>query len=263
MYRNTLKEVYATRPFKTRNADEYEIESILDLFIDPTDGLICPFDYDNMIVKGKMGSGKTMYLRANLAYYLYDLIPCIMENDPIILPIYIKLSDFQNITDSETIYSSVIVKIIEEMANICIHLTSSETLAKLHKGFIALPYGILGRQSDIERVKQKLNEITADEYVEKVTNEFSTSGRMGNDFINACTSYSKGLITELKKRGNPKFDNICEAYEILLKPFNGKLLILFDEVGSINKNFFKEGNCDSVFEILMNQLRTLDFVGLK
>ena len=32
-----LENVYHSRPFKIRNADEFDIENILDLFIDPTD----------------------------------------------------------------------------------------------------------------------------------------------------------------------------------------------------------------------------------
>lgn len=74
MEEKILSQIYYSRPFRTRNADEFDLENILDLFIDPTDGLIGPFDFANVIVKGKMGSGKTMYLRANYAYYLHTLV---------------------------------------------------------------------------------------------------------------------------------------------------------------------------------------------
>ena len=80
-----LKDIYLSRPFSTRNADEYDLENILDLFIDPTDGLVGPFDFSNSIVKGKMGSGKTMYLRANYAYYLYTVVPCLLDESDIML----------------------------------------------------------------------------------------------------------------------------------------------------------------------------------
>ena len=43
-------------PFKTRNADEFMDENILNLFVDPTDGVAGPFDYKNEIIKGKMGT---------------------------------------------------------------------------------------------------------------------------------------------------------------------------------------------------------------
>ena len=60
------------------------------------------------------------------------------------------------------------------------------------------------------------------------------------------------------------FSDIVNACNILLEPFNGKLLILFDEVGSISNSFFKNSkNGDSYFKILMNQLRTLSYVRTK
>ncbi|MCI9446638.1 MAG: hypothetical protein HFH36_04435 [Lachnospiraceae bacterium] len=56
----SLEDIFMSRPFRTRNADEYALESIPKLFVNPTDELNRPFDYENIIVKGKMGSGKTM-----------------------------------------------------------------------------------------------------------------------------------------------------------------------------------------------------------
>ena len=38
-------------PFKTRNADEFMDENILNLFVDPTDGVAGPFVYKNEIIK--------------------------------------------------------------------------------------------------------------------------------------------------------------------------------------------------------------------
>ena len=62
-----MEDIFKTRPFKVRNADEYNLENILNLFVSPTQGLTTPFDFENTIVKGRMGSGKTMYRRANHA----------------------------------------------------------------------------------------------------------------------------------------------------------------------------------------------------
>ena len=108
-----LNSIYLSRPFKIRNADEYDLNSILDLFVDPTNGLIGPFDFSNSIIKGRMGSGKTMFLRANYAYYRYTLVQALMENEPCVLPVYIKLSDFQNLSDPVKIYNAIIIKIIK------------------------------------------------------------------------------------------------------------------------------------------------------
>jgi hypothetical protein len=42
-----MQKVYLRRPFKTRNADEYDLSQILRLFVSPLVGLITPFDYEN------------------------------------------------------------------------------------------------------------------------------------------------------------------------------------------------------------------------
>ena len=52
MTEKELENIYMARPFKIRNADEYDLENILDLFIDPTDGLVGPFEFSNSIIRG-------------------------------------------------------------------------------------------------------------------------------------------------------------------------------------------------------------------
>lgn len=263
MITDNLRNVYHSRPFKTRNADEYDLENILDLFIDPTDGLIGPFEFSNSIIKGKMGSGKTMYFRANYAYYLYTLVPCLIESNPIVLPVYIKLSDFQNIHDPEKIYYSIIVKIMEEIVAVCRHLQSAEELARLHTGAKTLT-GLWSTDHDFVQVLKKLEILTADEYVETVTNGFSANGSIASDFLKLCTDYENQTVNEIKRHKTPSFQDVVDTCDRLLSPFNGKLLLLFDEIGSISKTFFKhtdEG--DSYFETLMNQLRTLSYVRTK
>ena len=111
---------------------------ILDLFVDPTDGLTTPFEYENSIIKGRMGSGKTMYLRANHAFYLFSFVASLLNGDELILPIYIRLSDFQMIKDSTTIYDKIIMKILETMIEVCDSLKSASELERLHKGYSAL-----------------------------------------------------------------------------------------------------------------------------
>ncbi|MCH8313963.1 MAG: hypothetical protein IID17_13365, partial [Nitrospinae bacterium] len=104
-----MEEIFHSRPFKVRNADEYDVSNILNLFVSPTDGMANPFDYENSIIKGRMGSGKTMYLRANHAYHLFRLVPCLIDgNDELILPVFIRLNDFQHITKPEDVYRAII-----------------------------------------------------------------------------------------------------------------------------------------------------------
>lgn len=258
-----LENIYYNRPFSIRNADEYDLENILDLFIDPTDGLIGPFDFSNVIIKGKMGSGKTMYLRANYAYYLHTLVPCLIENCPIVLPVYIKLSDFQSIRNPEEVYNAILVKIVEEIISVCEHLKSAEELARLHNGALTLT-GTWSTDKVINKIEQELRLMTADEYVEKIGKSFEKQGGLSYKFLNAFSSFKKSDDLEIKSKKQVTFSYVTKTCETLLKPFDGKLLILFDEIGSTSKNFFRDDeNGDSYFETLMNQLRTLPFIRTK
>ena len=70
MEEKILSQIYYSRPFRTRNADEFDLENILDLFIDPTDGLIGPFDFANVIVKGYIILGD--YIENRYSKYDFD-----------------------------------------------------------------------------------------------------------------------------------------------------------------------------------------------
>ena len=133
-----MKELYLKRPFKVRNADEYDLSQILTLFVSPLSGLTTPFEFENNIIKGRMGSGKTMYLRANHAYYLYNLVPNLISNDELILPVMIRLSDFQHLKEPSEIYRSIIIKIVEELSSVYLHLENAKKLARIHMGIIKL-----------------------------------------------------------------------------------------------------------------------------
>ena len=258
-----LLSIYESRPFKIRNADEFNLNSVLDLFVDPTDGLSSPFDYVNTIIKGRMGSGKTMYLRANYAYYLYTLIPSLLDNSDIILPIYIRLSDFQNITSPTEIYKSIIIKIVKEMTSVYLNFKDTQRLADLHNGMQSLSFKFANPDEKIQKMVSELSKLTADEYVECSSKVLSGEVGLTGDFCSLSAQYSKQVEIQLKKKPNPGIEEVVSAYETLLKPFNGSLLVLFDEVGSVNKSFFKEHDDISMFETLMNQLRTLSYVRTK
>ena len=258
-----IAQVILSLPFKTRNADEFVDENILSLFVDPTDGVAGPFDYRNEIIKGKMGTGKTMYLRANYIYHLSILVPQMIERKPLILPLYLKLSDFQNLHEPGKIYDQIIIRLIQEILNTCEKLQSANELVNLHNGFQNNVVGMWFNRVSQNAIVEKLNEITAEEYTRQVSTELSTQGTVGHNFLTACTQYEKTNFIELKKKEDPQIADFVFAYETLLRQIDCKLLILLDEVGSIDKSFFEEHGGASFFETLMNQLRTLDFVRTK
>lgn len=258
-----LSELYEQRPFQIRNADEYDLANIIDVFVDPTDGLTSPFDYENSIIKGKMGSGKTMYLRANLAYYLYTIVPCLLEECPIILPIYIKMSDCQVFKNCDEIYNNIIIKILEEMVGVFDFYKKPENITRLHLGFKDAFATNYNAEMKINKVLEKIKLMSSEQYIETVSDAFSADANIGNELIRMSADYATSKIVEIKKNCIPKFSDVEDAYNVLFKSLDAKLLILFDEVGSINREFFKENGDNSFFETLMNQLRTLPFVRTK
>lgn len=261
---NGKKTLFLSRPFKTRNADEYDLEQVLNIFVDPLNGLTSPFDYENSIIKGRMGSGKTMYLRANHAFYLYGLVPSLLNKDQeIILPVLIQLNNFQHIKEPGEIYKSVIIKIIEEVTSIYLHLIDATKLAELHSGIKLVTERINTTDRLSHSIKQ-LAKLGADEYVERISNELGVKGELKHSFLSLSSEYKKTNLTEVKSKSNPGIKDVEECYRNLLQDRNGKILLLIDEAGSLDNKFFNSGDSTtSFFEILMNQLRTASFIRTK
>lgn len=257
-----MQEIYRKRPFKTRNADEYNLSDILSLFVNPIEGLRSPVDFENAIIKGRMGSGKTMFLRANYAYYLFNIIPRLIEREELILPVFIRLSDFQHIKEPAEIYRQLIIKIVEEISTIYLKLQDMKAMSTIHYGMKNIPSDIYF-DDKIRATAKQLLKLGSDEYVEKLTSEFGIGGEFKHSFFSASAKINQTNVIEIKKKQNPGINDIVAIYDILLKDTNGKLLLLIDEAGSLDRQFFKDDNNDSFFEIFMNQLRTANFIRTK
>jgi cold shock CspA family protein len=258
------KELFLSRPFRIRNADEYDSSSILNLFVNPLEGLATPFDFENVIVKGRMGSGKTMYLRANHAYYISCLVPSLIErSNELILPVLIRLSDFQHLTQPQDVYRAIIIKLIEELSSIYLHLENMKTLANIQVGLRHLPDQALRAHKVFQSMKL-LSTLGSEEYVERVSTELGLKSGIKPKFLELSAEFKKTNFSEIKKKPNPGIKDVEECYRILLEDQDGKILLLIDEAGSLDKSFFKN-NGDSLcfFEILMNQFRTSQFIRTK
>jgi len=178
-----MESLFRSRPFKTRNADEFDLASILNLYVNPINGLNTPFDYENIIVKGRMGSGKTMYLRANYAFYLYGIVPSLLDPEAeVILPVFIRLSDFQHLQEPSAVYRAIIVKIIEELTSIYLHLEDQKKLAEIHSGFKYLTDEMYSAHKLSSSMKQ-LAKLGCEEYIERVTNELGIKTGVKSKFL--------------------------------------------------------------------------------
>ena len=210
-----------------------------------------------------MGSGKTMYLRANQAYYLYGLVPSLLDNsNELILPVFIRLSDFQHYTEPEDVYRAVIVKIVEELASIYLHLQDAKRLSELHSGMSVLSDELMSAHKFSTSIRQ-LAKLGSEEYIERVTNEFGTKGGVKHQFFELSAQWKETNFSEFKKKPNPGIKDIEECYKNLLQDQEGKILLLIDEAGSLDKKFFQNESGSAFFEILMNQFRTATFIRTK
>ena len=257
-----MEEIFKKRPFKTRNADEYNLSDVLSLFVNPINGLSSPIEFENSIVKGRMGSGKTMYLRANYASYLFNIVPSLIEGQELILPVFIKLSDFQHLREPSDIYRSVIIKIVEELSTIYLKLQDAKEMANIHLGMKRIKGDIFFSEK-IRNTSKQLLQLGSEEYIQKINMEFGLGAKFNYKFLEASSSFKQGEVVEIKQKRNPGINDVVLAYETLLKDTGGKILLLIDEAGSLDKNFFKTESGESFFEILMNQLRTSDFIRTK
>lgn len=259
-----MERIFKARPFKTRNADEYDINTLLNLFVNPLSGLSTPFDYENSIIKGRMGSGKTMYLRANQAFYLSSLLPTLISGgDEVILPIMIKLNDFQHITDPDEIYRQVIIKIVEELASIHLYFEGVKNLIGIHSNLKLIPRNLIEKHKNAE-VMLKLAALSSDEYLQKVSTDKQSKAGMKLNFIEASVDWKKNHHQEFKNKPSPGIKDIEECYKYLLQDTDGKILLLIDEAGALDKGFFRgEEDKTGLFEVLMNQFRTASFIRTK
>jgi len=212
--------------------------------------------------KGRMGSGKTMYLRANHAFHLFSLIPALSEGSKLVLPIFIKLNDFQHMKKSDDIYRAIIIRIVEEIASIYLQLQDMKNMARIHMGMKSLPHDFLAGVKLADSLIH-LTKLGSEEFVERISTELGLKGGVKPKFFEFSGEFREAKFTEIKKKPNPGIKDIEEAYSALLKDQDGEILLLIDEAGALDKSFFKGSENNSPFEILMNQLRTTSFLRTK
>lgn len=263
MDKDDLKKIYLAKPFEIKNADEYDSDSILDLFINSTDRINEPFAYSNSIIKGKSGSGKTMFLRASYQYFLCILAPALMSGKNIILPIYIRMSDFQNLRNPEQIYFAAIVKIVEEIVGVRKYLESKEALGILNTRAHQLEVDWI-KNPEHKEILEKLQKSTAEEYTKSITRNNTAKGKIRAAFLEIYADYNEKVVTEIKHTNRPDITLIDDAYRVLLEPYKGKILILFDGINALDKSFFAAStDSKSYFEMLMDQLLRRNYIRTK
>jgi hypothetical protein len=191
------------------------------------------------------------------------MVPSLLEQDSdLILPVTIRLSDFQQLKDPSEIYRQIIIKIVEEMTSVYIRLGDAKHLASLHRGMRYLSDEML-KAHKLSESMLALTRMGSEEYVQRVSSELGLEGGFKNGFLTGCAKWKKTNFAEFKRKDAPGIRDIEECYKNLLEDQDGKLLLLIDEAGALDKGFFQSEKNGSVFEGLMNQLRTSRFIRTK
>lgn len=254
--------IFANRPFKTRNAEDFDLAQILDVFVNPMNDTRSPFDFENTIIKGEMGSGKSIFLKANYAYYLYSIVPSLLSKESVVLPVQIRLSDHQHLQEPNEIYNSIIISVIKGISRIYSELESAERLLKIHTGMQSLPRSIFNA-SQLAEVLEGLVEMEAAEYKQIISKELGYTAKVKPRFMELGSQFKENGVKQVTGKKNPSIGDVHDAYERLLGDFNGSILLLIDEAGSLGKKFFKTDSGTSLFETLMNQFRTAEYIRTK
>ncbi len=205
-----------------------------------------------------------MYLRANYAYYLSNLVPSLLDKDEeVILPVMIRLNDFQHITEPQEIYRQIIIKVVGELTNLYKHLEDAKSLLKIQQNIKNLPEKLMRISKNYEMM-QKISKLSSEEYLEKISTDKKAAGSLKASFIEASSEWKNNKSHEFKIKPNPGIKDIEECYKYLLGKGEGKILLLIDEAGALDKSFFKaEQDKPCFFEVLMNQFRTSHFIKTK
>jgi hypothetical protein len=250
-------DIFESRPFQRVNAENFKLEEIFKLFVNPMNNRD-PFSFESTIIKGEMGTGKTMFLRANYAVYRYQLLHSLINDEKLIIPIYIKLSDFSSIEeDPFKIYQNIILALIKGISGSFKTLCDTNEFSKIHSSILKsqkyFNYGML------KNINSIVTRFDADKYTRKLTDAISATGKLHFPAVDASIEYEKNNVLEISERTIITFSDLVDAYKGILREGVDKILFLFDEAGSLSNRFFeKSKDNQSYFEILMNQLRTLE-----
>jgi hypothetical protein len=165
-------------------------------------------------------------------------------------------------SEAAAVYKAVIIKILEGLMKAYADIQSADRMVQIHRGIQTLPE-TYSSGSKLPTMHQRLTKLTAEEYVETIKSQLGLESKVKPHFFEVAAKYQREIITEVKVKADTGIADIQEAYDLLLAERDGRILLLIDEAGSLGRAFFTEGATGSLFESLMNQLRTSEFIRTK
>lgn len=243
-------------PFLVSSAENLEDAEILRLFVADPQSSLAAFSFNvNNIIRGIYGSGKTMCLRAVEAFAFSQVIVDLIEtgHTPVI-PVRVNLSEIGHISDSDEIYRAIVLRVFRSIISIghtIQRYVSSDTWFPTFRDW----RDKLTR-SGIYAQDDRYARLSATTVSTQARASFKAGGKFpGAEFIKVVAE--RGQESTITTSPKPSIVDISDFHEKSLSRYCDRLLLLFDEVGSLQPGFFvTKGNAPSAYETLMNQLRT-------
>ncbi len=244
----------SANPFKNISAEDINDEDILEVFIFNEELYLDVFNVNNSIVRGEKGTGKTMLLKAIYNFYNYKAVVDIKQEKKIkCMPIYVNLAHFSQIDNKNELYRRLILKIIEEFF---LAHRKIQDLNFNENWFVKLTSWIkeIFKDDDLERNFQMM---TAEEVKEVFGNKSISEFTMGQKLLSASMKLEENYTAEIKRDQYVGVTSIQEMFQKYLSEICDSVLIIFDEVSSLDKTFFKgDAESESMYIKFLNQLRT-------
>ncbi|MBN2828604.1 MAG: cold shock domain-containing protein [Tissierellales bacterium] len=241
-------------PFKNISAEDIKDEDIMDVFIFNEELFLDVFNVNNSIIRGEKGTGKTMLLKAIYNFYNYKAVVDIKQEKIVkCLPIYVNLAHYSQIEDKNELYRRIILKVIEEF-----YLANRKIQdIKFNENWFAKLTNWIKEIFSEEDLEKNFQMMSAEEVKEVFGNKAISEYSMGQKLLNASVRLEEEYTTEIKKDKYVGVTNIQEIFNKYLREVCENVLLIFDEVSSLDKSFFR-GDCDSesMYIKFLNQLRT-------
>ncbi|MCK9460076.1 MAG: cold shock domain-containing protein [Proteobacteria bacterium] len=245
-------------PFVFYSAENLEESAVLDLFVADPESSLGAFSYNvNNIIRGKYGCGKTMCLRAVEAFcFSQAIVDLIQVGHTPVIPVKVNLSEIATISEPEEIYKAIILRVFKSLID----------AGRKIEHYVRNP----GWFSAFREWRDKLTrqglfaqdirytQLSASSVSQQAEKSFRLGASTpGGGFLQAILDLSKSYTETVVTQPRVSIVEINEFHEKYLKKYCDRVLLLFDEVGSLNPSFFvTKGNAPSQYENLLNQLRT-------
>ena len=242
-------------PFRNISAEDISENDILNIFVFNDDLYLDVFDIKNSVIRGEKGTGKTMLLKAIYSFYNYKLLIDFNKSNRIsCIPIFINLSLYNQINDDNELYRRIILAIIEEMINfhkiidkIQFNESWFDKFVKWIKDFFI----------DNPEIQEEYENLSAESVKEIFSKKNVLSAQLSTEIASISAQIEEYYQRELVKDKFIGVSNIKKIFDRYLSDYADNILILFDEVSSLDKAFFQGNNEDnSTYIKLINQLRT-------